>query len=147
MEDPPSYLLESRGGTAVSKKTPNGAARSAYADVFPPAFPAGPQDYAEIFGGLATSCSIPVLDLPPSIDGVDDALSGPWSSGFDYADIFGGFDGGDFAVSYEELVAESKRPEKKSFSSNQRFVLFVFLLSHFIPMATFRAFVSSFLLL
>nr|XP_010906335.1 auxilin-like protein 1 [Elaeis guineensis] len=120
MEDPPSYLLESRGGTAVSKKTPNGAARSAYADVFPPAFPAGPQDYAEIFGGLATSCSIPVLDLPPSIDGVDDALSGPWSSGFDYADIFGGFDGGDFAVSYEELVAESKRPEKKSFSSNQR---------------------------
>ncbi|XP_008784925.2 auxilin-like protein 1 isoform X2 [Phoenix dactylifera] len=120
MEDPPSYLLESHRGTAVSKKTPNGAARSAYANVFPPAFPAGPEDYAEIFGGLATSCSIPVLDLPPASDGDDDALSGPRSSGFDYADIFGGFDVGGFAVSYEELVAESKRPEKKTLSSNER---------------------------
>lgn len=110
------------GGTATSKKAARTAskkaaavAKSAYDDVFggPPRyavpFAARLDDYSEIFGGLAGSCSIPMLDLPPAMDGLDYAPVDARWSGFDYAEIFGGFDGGEFAVSCWELFAEPKK--------------------------------------
>ncbi|EHA8590547.1 putative auxilin-like protein 1 [Cocos nucifera] len=124
MEELPASRL---GGTATSKKAARSAskkaaaaAKSAYDDVFggPPRytvpFAARLDDYSAIFGGLACSCFIPVLDLPPAMDGLDDAPVNAWRSGFDYAEIFGRFDSGEFAVSYQELFAEPKREEVSS---------------------------------
>ncbi|CAD5182217.1 unnamed protein product [Musa acuminata subsp. malaccensis] len=97
------------GGAAVSKK--GAAGDSAYADVFggPPRF-AAPyatrlDDYAEIFGDLASTCSIPFLDIPPAVDGCDRG------AGFDYSEVFGGLDFGEFAAPYEELFVAPKREE------------------------------------
>ncbi|RLN22040.1 uncharacterized protein C2845_PM07G16680 [Panicum miliaceum] len=89
-------------------------AASSYGDVFggpprfapPPAFAAGagagagaaPADYAEVFGGVAASCSIPYLDLPPAV--ADGAGAGAGA----YGEIFGLFDFGDFAAPYEEML-------------------------------------------
>ncbi|KAJ6840298.1 auxilin-like protein 1 [Iris pallida] len=89
------------------------AAASVYADVFggPPKYsPAAPfaarsDDYGDIFGGMATSCSIPFLDLPSYSDGCDEPV--------DYSEIFGGFGGCDVAVDYEELFGKKKEEEKK----------------------------------
>lgn len=88
------------------------AARAAYGDVFggPPRFAApfgaAPLDYAEVFGGVAATCSIPYLDLPP-------APSLAAAGGFfacrgkgDYGEIFGRFDFADFALPYEDLFGE-----------------------------------------
>ncbi|PWZ18215.1 Auxilin-like protein 1 [Zea mays] len=88
------------------------AARAAYGDVFggPPRFAApfgaAPLDYAEVFGGVAATCSIPYLDLPP-------APSLAAAEGFfacrgkgDYGEIFGRFDFADFALPYEDLFGE-----------------------------------------
>ncbi|CAD6332753.1 unnamed protein product [Miscanthus lutarioriparius] len=94
------------------------AARAAYGDVFggPPRFAAplggAPLDYAEVFGGVAATCSIPYLDLPP-------APSGGGAGGFfacrgkgDYGEIFGRFDFADFALPYEDLFgAPQHEPE------------------------------------
>ncbi|KAL5227137.1 hypothetical protein ABZP36_015402 [Zizania latifolia] len=83
------------------------AARATYADVFggPPQFSAPldgvPADYGEVFGGVAASCSIPYLDLPPAAARHDGAGAGG------YGEIFGLFDFGDFAAPYEDMLAEA----------------------------------------
>uniref|UniRef100_K3XDT0 Auxilin-like protein 1 n=1 Tax=Setaria italica TaxID=4555 RepID=K3XDT0_SETIT len=103
-------------------------AASSYGDVFggpprfapPPAFAEGagaaPADYAEVFGGVAASCSIPYLDLPPAVaDGVGAGAGG-------YGEIFGRFDFGDFAAPYEEMLpgAECMAEEIASPSGSSR---------------------------
>ncbi|CAO1948243.1 unnamed protein product [Urochloa humidicola] len=103
-------------------------AASSYGDVFggpprfapPQAFGAGagaaPADYSEVFGGVAASCSIPYLDLPPAVaDGVGAGAGG-------YGEIFGDFDFGDFAVPYEEMLpgAECLAEEIASPSGSSR---------------------------
>ncbi|KAF0923563.1 hypothetical protein E2562_006566 [Oryza meyeriana var. granulata] len=97
------------GGNGVAA-----AARAAYGDVFggPPRFAApfggAPADYAEVFGGVAATCSIPFLDLPPvAAVGADYGFFGRAGAG-DYGEIFGRFDFGDFAVPYEELFGETE---------------------------------------
>ncbi|KAL5231783.1 hypothetical protein ABZP36_030559 [Zizania latifolia] len=92
----------------------NGAAAAAYGDVFggPPRFAApfrgAPADYAEVFGGVAATCSIPFLDLPPvAAVGADDGFFGRAGAG-DYGEIFGRFDFGDFALPYEELFGQTE---------------------------------------
>ncbi|XP_062232235.1 uncharacterized protein LOC133929483 isoform X2 [Phragmites australis] len=100
------------GGSAAA------AARAAYGDVFggPPRFAApfggAPLDYAEVFGGVAATCSIPFLDLPPAAAvGGDDGFFSCGRKG-DYGEIFGRFDFADFAVPYEELFGEPE-PERE----------------------------------
>jgi hypothetical protein len=102
-------------------------AASSYGDVFggpprfapPPAAGAGtaPADYAEVFGGVAASCSIPYLDLPPAV------ASGVGAGG--YGEIFGRFDFGEFAVPYEDMLsgAESLVEEIASPSGSSRYEL------------------------
>ncbi|KAL6848725.1 hypothetical protein ACP4OV_021308 [Aristida adscensionis] len=101
------------GGAAAAA-----AARAAYGDVFggPPRFAApfggAPVDYAEVFGGVAATCSIPFLDLPPpAAVGADDGFFGRGGKG-DYGEIFGRFDFADFAVPYEDLFGEPE-PERE----------------------------------
>ncbi|KAL6620760.1 hypothetical protein ACP70R_035899 [Stipagrostis hirtigluma subsp. patula] len=100
------------GGAAAA------AARAAYGDVFggPPRFAApfggAPVDYAEVFGGVAATCTIPYLDLPPAAAvGGDGGFFGRGGKG-DYGEIFGRFDFADFAVPYEELFGEPE-PERE----------------------------------
>ncbi|KAM6591682.1 hypothetical protein CsatA_014287 [Cannabis sativa] len=110
-----------RATAAFSKKICGNAAggfapsKSLYDDVYggPPKFGVSTlsprmEDYGEIFGSFQASraSSIPVLDLPA----VDEAevYFDVRSSSFDYSEVFGGFNGLDFAVSYEELVDQSK---------------------------------------
>ncbi|GMN29412.1 hypothetical protein TIFTF001_002419 [Ficus carica] len=112
-----------RAAAALSKKIYGSAggfpaaatAKNLYDDVYggPPKFGVSNlsprmEDYSEIFGSFQTSraSSIPVLDLPA----VDEAevFFDVRSSSFDYSEVFGGFDGLDFAVSHEELVDQSK---------------------------------------
>lgn len=66
------------------------------------------ENYAEIFGGFASSCSIPVLVLPEAIDGYEEELVGCESSGLNYLEIFGVLDAGTFSLSYEELLSMEK---------------------------------------
>jgi hypothetical protein len=68
---------------------------------FAAAFDGVPADYGEVFGGVAASCSIPYLDLPPAAARDDGAGAGA------YGEIFGRFDFGDFAEPYEDLLAEA----------------------------------------
>ncbi|XP_072995647.1 uncharacterized protein [Typha latifolia] len=106
--------MEELPTSRIARRSKKPAARSAYDDVFggPPRYAvpfAGRQDdYAEIFGDVASSCSIPFLDLPPAVMDGSDARVG---NGVDYGEIFGGFDFEDFAVSTEELFGEGKREE------------------------------------
>nr|CAD1834264.1 unnamed protein product [Ananas comosus var. bracteatus] len=130
MEEPPPSSRHPRRSKKASAAGGGGgggggAAKSAYDDVFggPPRFAVPfsgrPDDYSEIFGGVATSCSIPFLDLPPAIAG---AGAGGGGGGVDYGEIFGGgaaVDFGDFAVPYEELFGEGTREEEIA-SSNGR---------------------------
>ncbi|CAL4909701.1 unnamed protein product [Urochloa decumbens] len=107
------------------------AARAAYGDVFggPLRFAApfggAPLDYAEVFGGVTATCTIPYLDLPPAA-----AAAGADGAGFfacrgkgDYGEIFGRFDFADFALPYEDLFGgpgpepEDREPEITSPSS------------------------------
>ncbi|KAK9285653.1 hypothetical protein L1049_024852 [Liquidambar formosana] len=107
---------------SLSKKVCNGngngvAAKAAYGDdVFGgPAkfgvrtFSPRVEDYGEIFGGFHASraSSIPVLDLP-AVDEAEVSFD-VGSSKFDYLEVFGGFDGLDFAVSYEELLFDQSK--------------------------------------
>ncbi|GJR40107.1 auxilin-like protein 1 [Tanacetum coccineum] len=93
----------------------NGGARSTtvYDDVFggPPKFgattlPPRVEDYTEIFQGFHASrgSSIPVLDLPADSG---DVWFDVRKSKFDYNEVFGGFNGLDFAVEYHELFKSS----------------------------------------
>ncbi|KAA3474389.1 auxilin-like protein 1 [Gossypium australe] len=93
----------------------NFSSKTTYDDVFGcplsfdtcsgPALSPRPEDYTEIFSGFHASrgASIPVLDLPPVDDGVE-VMFDVRDPGFDYGDVFGGFDGLEFVVSYEELM-------------------------------------------
>ena len=127
MEELPVARLGGRASAGGSKKATRGAAdaaKLAYDDVFggPPRyavpFATRLDDYSEIFGGLAGTCSIPMLDLPLAMGGLDDAPVDAQRSTSDYAEIFRGFDGGEFAVPYQELFAEPKKED--IFSSNER---------------------------
>jgi hypothetical protein len=99
------------------------AARAAYGDVFggPPRFAApfggAPLDYAEVFGGVAATCSIPYLDLPPApASGAFFACRGKG----DYGEIFGRFDFADFALPYEDLFgAPEPQPEPQPEAARQ----------------------------
>ncbi|BBH07942.1 Chaperone DnaJ-domain superfamily protein, partial [Prunus dulcis] len=66
------------------------------------------EDYSEIFGSFHASraSSIPVLDVP-AVD-QNEVFFDVRSSGFDYGEVFGGFNGLDFAVAYDDLVNQSK---------------------------------------
>ncbi|KAF0906746.1 hypothetical protein E2562_012562 [Oryza meyeriana var. granulata] len=103
---PPPRHRERRRHRRKASST-DAAARAGYGDVFggPPQFAAPfdgvPADYGEVFGGVAASCSIPYLDLPPAAVRDDGARAGG------YGEIFGRFDFGDFAEPYEDLLAEA----------------------------------------
>ncbi|KAG0459987.1 hypothetical protein HPP92_023115 [Vanilla planifolia] len=102
------------------------ATRSVYEDVFggptmhPTSFPLQPEDYYEIFGAAGSACSIPVLDLPPACENFEDVGDGygpcDRRRGVDYLEIFGGFGGSDFVLSYEELNTKPKRSEARTLS-------------------------------
>ncbi|KAL1215531.1 Auxilin-like protein 1 [Cardamine amara subsp. amara] len=89
-----------------------------YDDVFggPPRFGAPTlsprlEDYCEIFSGFngssrAAVSSIPVLDLPLVDD--RDVYFDVRSHGFDYREVFGGFNDLDLAPSYEELFLQQR---------------------------------------
>lgn len=95
------------------------SAKTLYDDVYggPPKFGSTTtlsprfEDYNEIFSSFHAprASSIPVLDLPP----LDDAevFFGSRSDGFDYAEVFGGFNGSDFSFSYEELFRQPDEPD------------------------------------
>ncbi|KAF3340584.1 hypothetical protein FCM35_KLT09428 [Carex littledalei] len=88
-----------------------------YDDVFggPPRhavpFSGIPDDYAEVFGSVSVSCSIPFVDLPMGqMDGWDCA-SGKNMNGVEDGEIFGRCDFSDFAVPYEELFGRGESDE------------------------------------
>lgn len=99
------------------------AGKTVYDDVFgaPPKFGVPTlsprvEDYSEIFEGFHASrgSSIPILDLPAVDDDDADLFFDVRSSEFDYSEVFGGFNGLDFAVSYEELFKQSTRGDDSS---------------------------------
>ncbi|EOX91036.1 Chaperone DnaJ-domain superfamily protein, putative isoform 1 [Theobroma cacao] len=103
--------------TATCNGATNFSGKTMYDDVFggPPRFGTGgptlsprPEDYTEIFGGFHASrgASIPVLDLP-LVDDSDEVMFDVRNPRFNYAEVFGGFDGLDFAASYEELMRQA----------------------------------------
>ncbi|KAM0870469.1 hypothetical protein ACQ4PT_039979 [Festuca glaucescens] len=57
--------------------------------------------YSDVFGGVAASCSIPYLDLPPAAAGRDDGAG-------KYGEIFARFEFGEFAAPYEDVFAEEE---------------------------------------
>lgn len=90
--------------------------KTTYDDVFggPPKFVAPTlaprlEDYTEIFGGFRAprASSIPVLDLP--VVDEDDVFFDVQSSGFDYDEVFGGFDALDSAVSFHDLMMDQSK--------------------------------------
>ncbi|XP_022751398.1 auxilin-like protein 1 [Durio zibethinus] len=102
--------------TTTCNVATNFSGKAMYDEVFggPPRSGAGgptlsprPEDYTEIFGGFHASrgASIPVLDLP-LVDDNDEVMFDVRDLRFNYAEIFGGFDGLDFAASYEELMRQ-----------------------------------------
>ncbi|XP_031255080.1 auxilin-like protein 1 isoform X2 [Pistacia vera] len=105
-----------KSSASHSKKSCNATnllTKTTYDDVFggPPKFAAPTlaprvEDYGEIFGGFQNSraTSIPVLDLP--LVDEEDVFFDVRSSGFDYDEVFGGYDDLDSAVSFEELIME-----------------------------------------
>ncbi|KAG6492805.1 hypothetical protein ZIOFF_047772 [Zingiber officinale] len=87
MEEPGS---SGGGGSAVSHESLIGEGVTSAST----AIAARLGDYAEVFGDLEGSCSIPFLDLPSAFDGLDDALSETLA----YSEVFG--------PSYDESFAE-----------------------------------------
>ncbi|KAJ6732871.1 AUXILIN/CYCLIN G-ASSOCIATED KINASE-RELATED [Salix koriyanagi] len=124
-------LPHSQHPNMLSKKHFINPSKTVYNDVFggPPRFGVAPtlsprvEDYSEIFGGFhaprGASSSIPVLDLPLVDNEVaEDVFFDVRScSGFDYNEVFGGFNGSDFAVSFEELTM--KESEGRGYSSDE----------------------------
>lgn len=72
------------------------------------------EDYTEIFGGFHSSrgSSVPILDLPV-VEEVELDFD-VRSSRLDYSEVFGGFEGLDFAVSVEDLARKSNGPDDSS---------------------------------
>ncbi|KAK7250892.1 hypothetical protein RIF29_33647 [Crotalaria pallida] len=68
------------------------------------------EDYSEIFSTFHAprASSIPVLDLPAVDDA--DVFFDFRSAGFDYSEVFRGFNGSDFSVSFEELFRQPNEP-------------------------------------
>ncbi|XP_077244325.1 uncharacterized protein LOC143884566 isoform X2 [Tasmannia lanceolata] len=111
-------VLTKSSSATLSKKISNA---NGFTDVFggPPKFSVSSfssrlETYREIFGNFfAPKCSsIPILDFP--VLDCDDVPVDVQSSSFDYSEVFGGFDGGDFAISYEEMFAKPKESENHS---------------------------------
>ncbi|XWS33785.1 hypothetical protein CRYUN_Cryun22dG0112900 [Craigia yunnanensis] len=103
--------------TTTCNVATNFSGKMMYDDVFggPPKFGTcgptlspRPEDYTEIFGGFHSSrgASIPVLDLPLVNDN-EEVMFDVRDPRFNYAEVFGGFDGLDFATSYEELMRQT----------------------------------------
>lgn len=103
---------------STAKMINNGGvlAKTLYDDVYggPPKFGLSSlsprlEDYSEIFGSFHVSraSSIPVLEVPV-VDDENEVFFDVRSSGFDYSEVFGGFDGLDFAVAYDDLVNQPK---------------------------------------
>ncbi|KAK7360039.1 hypothetical protein VNO77_02011 [Canavalia gladiata] len=111
----------------VSKKITNGSGnggfsgKNLYDDVYggAPKFAAGKslsprfEDYGEIFASFHAprASSIPVLDLP-AVDG-GDVFFDLRNAAFDYTEVFGGFDGLDFWLSYEDLFRDGASEEEE----------------------------------
>ncbi|KAF5451465.1 hypothetical protein F2P56_026571 [Juglans regia] len=77
------------------------------------------EDYSEIFENFHASraSSIPVLDLP--VVDESEVFFDVRSCSFDYAEVFGGFEGIDCAVSYEELLFDQSKGGKHDFSDDE----------------------------
>ncbi|KAL3728457.1 hypothetical protein ACJRO7_033098 [Eucalyptus globulus] len=99
-------------------KLPKKAApRTIYDDVFggPPRYGGVPalspraEDYGEIFGGFHAPrpSAIPVLDLAPGAGAADAGFVDVRSPGFDYAEVFGGAGGLEFADGWEVLAGRA----------------------------------------
>ncbi|KAJ6997147.1 auxilin-like protein 1 [Populus alba x Populus x berolinensis] len=124
-------LTHSQHPNMLSKKPFTNPSKTVYDDVFsaPPRFGAAPtlsprvEDYGEIFGAFhaprGASSSIPVLDLPlVDNEAAEDVFFDVRScSGFDYNEVFGGFNASDFDVSFEELMMEHSNG--RDFSSDE----------------------------
>ena len=84
---------------------------------FAPPLAGVPGDYSDVFGGVAASCSIPYLDLPPAATGAGDAAGR-------YGEIFARFDFGEFAAPYEDVFVEAEEgiaEEIASWSGSSRY--------------------------
>ncbi|XP_019423421.1 PREDICTED: auxilin-like protein 1 isoform X1 [Lupinus angustifolius] len=110
-------LAHSRKPNKVSVNRSSFSTNTIYDDVYaaPTKFAATTlsprfEDYTEIFSSFHAprASSIPVLDLPP-VDG-DDVFFDFRSSGFDYSEVFRGFNGSGFSVSYEDLFRQHDEP-------------------------------------
>ncbi|KAK8367660.1 hypothetical protein V6Z12_A02G200900 [Gossypium hirsutum] len=75
--------------------------------------------YDDIFGGFHASrgASIPVLDLP-LIDSNNGAMFDVRNPRFNYAEVFGGFDGSDFAATYEELIRQADGSDRHDYDGD-----------------------------
>uniref|UniRef100_A0A453F3J5 J domain-containing protein n=1 Tax=Aegilops tauschii subsp. strangulata TaxID=200361 RepID=A0A453F3J5_AEGTS len=82
---------------------------------FAPPLAGAPADYADVFGGVAASCSIPYLDLPPAAAGSDGGAGR-------YGEIFTRAGFGEYAAPYEDMFAEPEgMPEEiESWSGSSR---------------------------
>ncbi|VAH77779.1 unnamed protein product [Triticum turgidum subsp. durum] len=82
---------------------------------FAPPVAGAPADYADVFGGVAASCSIPYLDLPPAAAGSDGGAGR-------YGEIFTRAGFGEYAAPYEDMFAEPEgMPEEiESWSGSSR---------------------------
>ncbi|XP_051225095.1 uncharacterized protein [Lolium perenne] len=86
-----------------------------YGDVFgggprfepPPPLAGAGVPYSDVFGGVAASCSIPYLDLPPAAAGGRDGGAGR------YGEIFARFDFGELAAPYEDVFAVAEQEEEE----------------------------------
>lgn len=120
--------------------------KTVYDDVFggPPKFgattlPPRLEDYTEIFQGFHASrgSSIPILDLPPPCNESDDVWFDLQSSKLDYSEVFGGFNGLDFAVSYEELFKISKVGDGDSSDDVWYGIILLLIFSLYVQLITF----------
>ncbi|KAF7036879.1 hypothetical protein CFC21_047401 [Triticum aestivum] len=82
---------------------------------FAPPLAGAPADYADVFGGVAASCSIPYLDLPPAAAGSDGGAGR-------YGEIFTRAGFGEYAAPCEDMFAEPEgMPEEiESWSGSSR---------------------------
>ncbi|XP_059456842.1 auxilin-like protein 1 [Corylus avellana] len=119
------------GASKVARKAYNNGggfgSRAMFDDVYggPPKFGASAtlsprsEDYSEIFESFHVSraSSIPVLDLPAVDD--SEVFFDVRSSGFDYTEVFGGFDGLDCALSYEDLLFDQSKDGDRDSSEEE----------------------------
>ncbi|KAE8777159.1 Auxilin-related protein 1 [Hordeum vulgare] len=87
---------------------------------FVPPLAGAPADYADVFRGVAASCSIPYLDLPPAAAGTDDGAGR-------YGEIFTRVSFWEYAALYEDMFAEAEgmADEIESWSASSRVLVFL----------------------